>query len=479
MVLIRQVTLENFRCFQEKQSVNLAPLTLLIGENSTGKTSFLALLRALSEFVFAGRAPNFREPFDLGSFEQVAHYRGGSATRNRSFRLGLEAKASGAVFPLVSESEQDFEVQVDITFERDSRGSEPTPVEQQIAVGESWLHERTATRDRGYDLRIGTERGTWKLSGEAGEGHPNNLGAFRFYSMPRALQDALPGDETDMPRLVPVGQSSDFDDVDRKEINILARFGIYNPQLLYSTFAGFAQSQVFASGPVQSRPQRTYEPGTWEREPHGNHVPRRFAEMSLFQPDEWRAIKTQLETFGRASGLFDEIRIQPMMPSRSRRATGSDPFQLQVRKGSGRFKGIHRNIIDVGYGVSQVLPILSEVVAASEPTDLFLCQQPEVHLHPSAQAELGSLFCAVASADFQVVVETHSDHLLDRIRMDVRDERTGLSSSDVRILYFERRGLDVKIHELTWDEHGNIENAPSSYRRFFLEEVERSIWPPE
>ena len=44
---------------------------------------------------------------------------------------------------------------------------------------------------------------------------------------------------------------------------------------------------------------------------------------------------------------------------------------------------------------------------------------------------------------------------------------------------FERDGLDVKIHELWWDENGNIENAPPSYRRFFMEEVERSIWPPD
>ena len=63
--------------------------------------------------------------------------------------------------------------------------------------------------------------------------------------------------------------------------------------------------------------------------------------------------------------------------------------------------------------------------------------------------------------------------------MDVRDGKTNLTKDDVRILYFERDGLDVKIHELWWDENGNIENAPPSYRRFFMEEVERSIWPPD
>ena len=102
---------------------------------------------------------------------------------------------------------------------------------------------------------------------------------------------------------------------------------------------------------------------------------------------------------------------------------------MQIRKFSGRVKGPQRNLIDVGYGVSQVLPIVTELLRGNSimelfrgiPPSIFLLQQPEVHLHPSAQAALGSFFCQVAKPDHQLVVETHSDHLLDRVRMDVRD----------------------------------------------------------
>ena len=62
---------------------------------------------------------------------------------------------------------------------------------------------------------------------------------------------------------------------------------------------------------------------------------------------------------------------------------------------------------------------------------MFLLQQPEVHLHPSAQAALGSLFCQVAAAGKQLIVETHSDHVIDRIRMDVRDGTSALKHEDV------------------------------------------------
>lgn len=145
-----------------------------------------------------------------------------------------------------------------------------------------------------------------------------------------------------------------------------------------------------------------------------------------------------------------------------------------MRKGGGRLKGPHRNLIDVGYGVSQVLPVITELLRQDAPS-MFLMQQPEVHLHPSAQAALGSLFCEVAGRNRQMVVETHSDHLLDRIRMDIRDGTTHLKPDDVSILFFEREGLDVQIHSLRIDEEGNILNAPESYGRFFMEETARSL----
>ena len=170
----------------------------------------------------------------------------------------------------------------------------------------------------------------------------------------------------------------------------------------------------------------------------------------------WNALKERLEGFGKEAGLFDEISIKQL----SKRV--SDPFQVQIRKFEGGMKGPQRNLIDVGYGVSQVLPVVTELLRGDAP-DMFLLQQPEVHLHPSAQAALGSLFCQIASVDRQLVVETHSDHLMDRVRMVVRDGVSGLKHEDVSILFFEREGLDVRIHSLQIDEEGNIVGAPDSY----------------
>ena len=167
-------------------------------------------------------------------------------------------------------------------------------------------------------------------------------------------------------------------------------------------------------------------------------------------------------------GLFDEISIKRLGE------TESEPFQVQVKKSGGGLKGPWRNLIDVGYGVSQALPVITELLREDAP-DIFLLQQPEVHLHPVAQAALGSLFCQVAGPDHQLIVETHSDHLLDRVRMEVRDSQGSLTASDVSILFFERSDLNVLIHSLRVDEEGNILGAPDSYRQFFMEETTRSL----
>ena len=104
---------------------------------------------------------------------------------------------------------------------------------------------------------------------------------------------------------------------------------------------------------------------------------------------------------------------------------------------------------------------------------LFLMQQPEVHLHPRAQAQIGSyLGKMIKEFKHQFVVETHSDYLIDRVRMDVRDGMY-LRPKDVTILYFQKTGAASKIYRLGLDKNGNIIDPPPGYRDFFLREEGR------
>jgi predicted ATPase len=221
---------------------------------------------------------------------------------------------------------------------------------------------------------------------------------------------------------------------------------------------------LYASAPVRSEPSRTYNPEEAVSSPEGKHTPFVLAQMETYEPAAWNNMKSELESFGKQSGLFEKIDIRRFG------RTGSGPFQIEINT----VGGARTNIIDVGYGVSQALPLVVELLRAKKGS-MFLFQQPEVHLHPSAQAELATFFSTVIREKrHTIVAETHSDYILDRIRMDIRDGR-GLKTDDVAILYFERRNNDVTLTEISIDALGNIVGAPASYRNFFLQEQLRSV----
>jgi predicted ATPase len=85
-----ELILENARCFHSRQQCAIRPLTLLVGENSTGKSTFLALMRIASDMIAGYKRLDFNEePFQLGAYDQIATFRGGRAGRAKSFLIGL------------------------------------------------------------------------------------------------------------------------------------------------------------------------------------------------------------------------------------------------------------------------------------------------------------------------------------------------------------------------------------------------------
>jgi predicted ATPase len=189
-----------------------------------------------------------------------------------------------------------------------------------------------------------------------------------------------------------------------------------------------------------------------------------LARLAASDPEKWSALAEALASFGAACGLFRGVEVH-----RAKKEKVSEPFQIMVDIEGQRAPA---NLVDVGYGVSQVLPVL--VDAFLQPSGWFLLQQPEVHLHPRAQAELGSFLGAMVANGRRFTVETHSDYLLDRVCIEVREGKH-LKPEDVMVLFFERTGPHVTIHEIEIDSEGNIQGAPPTYRQFFQREQGRFL----
>ena len=122
--------------------------------------------------------------------------------------------------------------------------------------------------------------------------------------------------------------------------------------------------------------------------------------------------------------------------------------------------GFHRPV-HTGFGLTQILPIV--VAALSEAAgDIMLIENPEVHLHPAGQALMGEFLADVARAGVQVIVETHSDHVLNGIRRAVKIGR--LTPKQVLIHFFRPRSDDgAQVHSPTLDADGNIDVWPEGF----------------
>ena len=117
--------------------------------------------------------------------------------------------------------------------------------------------------------------------------------------------------------------------------------------------------------------------------------------------------------------------------------------------------------IHVGYGLTQVFPIIVSALSAKEG-DVLLIENPEVHLHPAGQALMGRFLSEVARAGIQVILETHSDHVLNGIRRSVRAGK--LLPDQVAIHFFSPRSEDrPQVISPTLDKTGNIDVWPEGF----------------
>jgi len=118
---------------------------------------------------------------------------------------------------------------------------------------------------------------------------------------------------------------------------------------------------------------------------------------------------------------------------------------------------------NVGFGITYILPVIVAALASPVGT-LLLIENPEAHLHPKGQVCRGDLLARAAHAGVQVVVETHSDHVLNGIRLAVRDGR--LQPDHVQMHFFrrpERGGQANEVVSPRVDRNGRISSWPNDF----------------
>src|SRR5690606_23111930 len=173
------------------------------------------------------------------------------------------------------------------------------------------------------------------------------------------------------------------------------------------------------------------------------------------------SVEEILKKFGRDSGLFEEIKITNLGKS------DTSPFEIHIV-----INGNPLKITNVGYGVSQILPLIVEVIARPSKS-WFAIQQPEIHLHPKGQAAFGDFILkSYLSEEKNFIIETHSDYTIDRYRLKMnKNFKSESKNPESQIVFFNRTKDGNTLTCIDINENGSLpDDQPKEFREFFIKE---------
>ncbi len=414
--MITHIRMKNFKSWKDSDEVKLAPLTGFFGTNSSGKSSLLQMLLLLKqtaehpdleESIFFGNESSL---VNLGSFREVIH--------GHKEAILLELEFGGKLRSSLTIEVPNEAIDIDnFIFHISIREANRRPVVENICytIGTEADHKIIWRHDTIYYKNL--QNPIWDNAG--------GLGIKNFYGSPGA--------------------------------------GIvWCAEIVRELSSAFEKlfSHVYYLGPTRVDPRRRYNwsgmhpghPGQW-----GNQ-----AIVALLSA-RVRNLKTRHETEvvpieQRISYWLQEMDLAHSFSLDWTEITGGTEYEVRLQKTSA---SPPVTLVDMGYGLAQFLPVLVLCYYAPEGSTLIL-EQPGIHLHPKVQSQLADLLIEVVTErNLQILVESHSEHLLNRLQRRVAEEKF---AADQTALYFCRNDEGVSnIDRLKMDEFGNITNWPENF----------------
>ena len=423
----QELIIEDVRCFAGHNRLKIRPVTLLVGENSTGKSTVLGCIQALAGISrrLGTYAADFNlAPFNMGVFADIVRK---SSPLNKSFRLGFgyDARQAGHFDHLFH-------------FEEGENLAEPI------------------ITSVGYDFSDG---GAIHLD------HSQKNNNVSSYSIKKEAPNKFLISDPEYvfsPHVFLGDREFAFHFFNKSKYydEFMQFFKDKQKEYSFTDFYDYNAMESFS--PIRSVPRRTYDPVRISGAPDGSDAPQKLRNMDK---KTLNALTEELASFGKASGMFDRIQVRTL-------GAANDPFQIKVKVRNGPAV----SLVDVGYGISQVIPILVQILTSR--ASHFLLQQPEVHLHPKAQAELASLLVQLHSSRNKrypscFILETHSDQIIDRIRIEIMKKK--IQPDDVSLIYLHPLRNKTQVHNISFDAQANMIGVPQGYRDFFSRESDRLL----
>ena len=417
--MLAELKLSNFRLFDDEVTIRFRPITVLIGRNSSGKSSIIKFLLMLQQSVDPGRSQFLTAEGDrvrLGIFSELRN----SLTRKRTLTFELATKSA---LNQVGEG-----ISTHLGLPRD--------------IGGGNLVYKSEARIS-YSKKISTGRAAYILADEASGRKLFEVGtkifddsSFGEYPYQRQAIEPLPeidANEESLDRLAELW--------DQRYKRLLGHFAEIQ---LIDTIRYEIDSLRHLS-PVRSESQRVVVASPPPVDSVGQGGEYSLAHLQRLTAEDRKTYEFILPYLERIAGI-----------RRVDFRTSSGYLTQAFARNRDTEADVH--IADYGFGVSQCIPIIVQGAIMSRYTSLIV-EQPEAQLHPTAQLEMGSYFAHLwKDRNVGSVIETHSDNILLRLRSLIAEGR--LDHQDVSVAYFtidEGNGRMPTVKNLDIDEDGSMQ----------------------
>lgn len=401
----------NFKSWEDTDAIQFAPLTGFFGANNSGKTSILQLLLLLKQTT--EQAPEWNEPLyfgDAGSpvnlvdFDTVIH------RHNLTLNLGISVawkllgrRAIGAY----STDSLTFSTDIIKNLERSELRSYDYTFASRYKLGIRWASQTDIMTSEGAIVQPRYE----------------------------AIHDGT-------------------------SVDPFRCYGILNPTKLQEEYLPFQEafedlfSRVHYLGPRREDPRHYYNWRSSHPKDVGQHGENMVSSL-LSSRVRLLSVEEQILNWLQQLELIDSYNLHP--------TSGGSEYDFLIKQYK---NGPKVRFTDVGFGVSQVLPLIAQCYYAPEGSILIL-ENPEAHLHPKAQSELADVFVdVVKNRNIQIILESHSEHLLHRLTRRIAEygvEAEGISEDQTAFHFCEIKDGNSTAKKLEVDTYGRISNWPQNF----------------
>lgn len=445
MIQIKSVKLENFKCFENTPQLDFGRITLITGANSAGKSTLMySVLGLLQSDNFPFQFTTNGKYVEMGSFLDMVYRH----DENRDVIIHLNIEKNGIPY------------EIKTILSKPEHGTQP--VVSGFACSTDYFdislsrHLENGTVNFLMDLRYNSalNDSAKKNSDSFVENFKNvvpqeGLKPGELEEIMNVLRSWIKPINTTGVKVIETDKGLMTDD---RNVSVAMSMVLSDISELFKTLnvnLNFVTS--FRTPASRTYLETTLKDGKVKSSGEGFVM-----ELLNWRDKDRKKYEGIIKQLRKLGILYD---IEP------KRLDGGN-FQVDVKV---RKDGVFANLSDVGFGVSQVLPVVVADMELGDESTL-MAAQPEIHLHPSVQANLGDFYIhQINSSKKNYVVETHSEYLLNRLRLEIA--KGSLSTDDIRVYYINQFDEKTGVHQIKFLKNGQIEGAPEDFFETYMMDV--------